>query len=178
MGIITPDTIMRPSQPYTAIKKENILEPATSFVGKCPSLAFMGLLTLLKIRLLMDFQSLQRSKAEVSGRLPQELLDEIRKNMVSSTVPKSLIKRDDHAEIIEALVRDVGTLYIRVNSANVHFWPAMLHPVNDLNAEQQGWYYGNKERCRWHYSKRTRLGRKPPGLLTYRRHAGCVKEKV
>jgi hypothetical protein len=48
--ITTPDTIMRPpTQPYTAVKNQDILEPAAVFMGKCPSMAFMATLTPLKL---------------------------------------------------------------------------------------------------------------------------------
>jgi hypothetical protein len=76
---------------------------------------------------------------------PPELVDEIRKKMVSSAISKQLIERDDHQEDIARVKADVKTLYDTVKVSNIHFWPAVLHPGDNLTAEAEGWYYGNKE---------------------------------
>jgi hypothetical protein len=120
--ITTPETIFGPpQQPYTAVKNRDILEPTTVFMGKCPSMTFMATLTLLKLRLLMDLQSLQRSNENISAKLPQELVDEIRKNMVSPTVSRQLIERDDRQEDIVKVKADVKMMYHAVKASNTHF---------------------------------------------------------
>jgi hypothetical protein len=143
--ITTPDRLMRPlKQPYTAVKNQDVLEPATVFMGKCPSLAFMATLTLLKLRFLMNLQVLRCSKKEVSARLPQELVDEIRRNMVSSVIGRQLIEREDHAEDIARVKEDVKMMYGAVRMSNTHFWSAVLHPGDHLTAEAKSWFYGNE----------------------------------
>jgi hypothetical protein len=143
--ITTPETIMGPPRkPYTAVRGEDILESTTIFKGNCPSLAFMAALTLLKLRLLMDLQSLQRSRKEMPAHLPQELLDEVRKSMVSSAINKSVIEREDHADDIKILTEDVKTLYQAVKASSANFWPGVLHPEGGLVAESERWFHGKR----------------------------------
>jgi hypothetical protein len=164
--ITTPDTIMRPPmQPYTAVKNQGILEPAAVFMGKCPSMAFMATLTLLKLRLLMDLQSLQRSKKNMSAKLPQELVDEIRRNMVSSAIGRELIERDDHQEDIARMKADVKVMYEAVMASNMQFWPAVLHSGDNLTAEAEGWYYGNKEEMQFALQFTYRAWVETPGAI-------------
>jgi L-lysine 2,3-aminomutase len=54
----------------------------------------------------MDLQALQRSKENMSAKLPQELVDEIRNNMVSSTISRQFIEPDDHQEDIARVKAD------------------------------------------------------------------------
>jgi hypothetical protein len=152
-----------PKQPYTAVKNQDILEPAAVFMGKCPSMAFMATLTLLKFRLLMDLQSLQRSKENMSAKLPQELVDEIRRNMVSSAISRQLIERDD--QDIAWVKADVKVMYEAVKASNIHFWPAVLHPGGNPTAEAEGWYYGNEEEMQFALQFTYRAWVETPGAI-------------
>jgi hypothetical protein len=164
--IVTPDTLMSPPrQPYTAVKGEDIFEPVTVFIGECPSLGFMAHLTLLKLRLLMDLQTLQRSRNEVPGHLPQELLDQIRKTMVSSAITKTLIERDNHTPNIESLILEVKTLYDVVETQNKHFWPAVPNPADHLTAEAEGGYYGNEGEIRMALRNTYKAWAETPGVI-------------
>ncbi|ORY03678.1 hypothetical protein BCR34DRAFT_545017 [Clohesyomyces aquaticus] len=138
--ITTPETLLRPpKQPYTAVKNEDGLESVDVFMGRCPSIAFMAALTLFKLRLLMDLQAIQRSRQAVSSDLPQELLDEIRKNMVSSAITIDLIERDNHEEAISGLAKDIKTLYGAIRISNKQLWPGILHPTDDLIMNENIW---------------------------------------
>jgi hypothetical protein len=105
---------------------------------KSPMLAMADLALANFLRLLMDLQTLQRSRNEVPGHLPQELLDQIRKTMVSSAITKTLIERDNHTPNIESLILEVKTLYDVVETQNKHFWPAVPNPADHLTAEAEG----------------------------------------
>jgi len=87
---------------------------------------FMACLILLKLRILMDLQSIQRSAAELGGRMPQELIREIRADVVSSALTPAVIERDDHSASIEALAADIKEMRSAMDELNDRFWPAML----------------------------------------------------
>jgi hypothetical protein len=113
----------------------------------------------------MDLQSLQRSKENMSAKLPQELVDEIRRKMVSSAISKQLIERDDHQEDIARVKADVKVMYEAVKASNIHFWPAVLHPGDNLTAETEGWYYGNKEKMQFALQFTYRAWVETPGAI-------------
>ncbi|KAF1829943.1 hypothetical protein BDW02DRAFT_535188 [Decorospora gaudefroyi] len=129
--VLTPDVLFNsPKRPYTAIKNENVLEPSTVFTGKTPSLGFISILTLLKFRVLIDLEALQR-------RLPQELIDNIHKNMVSSAITRETIECADHREDIASVRADVISLYDATKTWNPTFWPAVLRPGDDRSAQTE-----------------------------------------
>jgi hypothetical protein len=139
--ITTPESTMQPpKKPYTSVRNADVLESSSIFMGKCPSLNFMACLILLKLRILMDLQSLQRSAAEVGGKLPQELVDEIRADMVSSALTRAVIEREDHSASIAALVTEIKEMLSATHKANEHFWPGVLHSTDEemTRAENYG----------------------------------------
>ena len=65
--------------------------------------------------------------------------------MVSSAISKQLIERDDHKEDIARVKNDVKMMYKAAKASNIHFWPAVLHPGDNLTTKAGSWYHGNKE---------------------------------
>ncbi|KAF2791798.1 hypothetical protein K505DRAFT_326597 [Melanomma pulvis-pyrius CBS 109.77] len=144
-----PKGLLGPSaQPYADSKdsKADVFEDVDFFKGKCPSLSFMVALTLLKLRLLIDLQALQRSAA-IGENVPREILDEIRSHLTSSAVSanKAVLERDDHTPDIKNLTKQVRTMYAAVQEGNSHFWPAVLHPGPNTMAWPESWNFGNKQ---------------------------------
>jgi hypothetical protein len=134
------------SQLYASVtKKADVFEDVEFFKGNCPSLSFMVALTLLKLRLLIDLQALQRS-TEVGGNVPREILVEVRSHLTSSAVSgnKELLEQNDHEEAITDLKKQVRTMYAAVAAGNTHFWPAVLHPGENKTANPDSWNFGDK----------------------------------
>ncbi|KAF2678783.1 hypothetical protein K458DRAFT_491028 [Lentithecium fluviatile CBS 122367] len=142
---VPESTLSPPKQPYISVKNADIFEPATIFMGKCASLSLIASLTLLKLWLLMDLQSLERSRKEVGTKLSQELADEIAQNMVSSTITRKVMERDEHTVEIAKLTEEVKELYRGVGTWNEHYWPAVLYLGVDLKADPESWNYGDKQ---------------------------------
>jgi hypothetical protein len=99
-----------PCQPYTAVQGENSFESVAICMNKYLSLASIVHLPLLKLRLLIDLQSLQRFRKEATGHKPQEMVDEIWRTMISSAVTKTLIECDDRTLDIESLTPEVKNI--------------------------------------------------------------------
>ena len=85
--------------------------------------------------------------------------------MVSSAISRQLIERDDHKEDIARVQEDVKTMYKAVKASNIHFWPAVLHPGDNLTAEAKGWYYGNKEEMQFALQYTYRAWAETPGAI-------------
>lgn len=133
------------SLPYLDIKNADVFEPVDPFIGRYSSLSQTIAITLLKIRLLIDLQTLERAKKQAGPYVPQEILDTIRKHAVSSVIAGNweILDRDQtpHINVLEA---QVIQLFETVNNANKHFWPAMLEPGDNLTARPQ--YYSPGDR--------------------------------
>jgi hypothetical protein len=99
-----------PRQPYIAVQGENSFESVIICMNKYLSLASIVHLTLLKLRLLIDLQSLQRFRKEAKGHQPQEMVDEIWRTMISSAVTKTLIECGDRTLDIESLTLEVKNI--------------------------------------------------------------------
>jgi len=164
-----PKNILGPSaQLYEDAKdaKADVFEDVAVFKGRCPSLSFMVALTLLKLRLLIDLQSLQRL-AEIGENVPREILDEIRSHLTSSAIShnKAVLERDDHSEAIEDLKQQVRYLYDAVQNGNAHFWPAVLHPGQDLTATPETWNFGSEQEMQLALQYNYRAWAETPGAI-------------
>jgi len=134
------------SLPYLDIKNADVFEPVDPFIGTYPNLTGTIAITLLKIRLLMDLQTLERAKQQAGPYVPQEILDNIRKHAVSSVTAsnRGILDRDQtpHISVLEA---QVTQLFQTVHEANKHFWPAMLEPGENLTTRPQLFGRGDRQ---------------------------------
>lgn len=134
------------SLPYLDIKNADVFEPVDPFIGRYPSLSRTIAITLLKIRLLMDLQTLERAKQQAGPYVPQEILDTIRKHAVSSAIAGSWGILDcDQTPHINVLEEQVIQLFETVNESNKHFWPAMLEPGENLTTRPQYYSQGGRQ---------------------------------
>ena len=130
--------------PYLDIKNANAFEPVDSFLNKYRYLSHAIAVTLLKIRLHADLKALQVSAA-VGQKAPQEIVDHIRDQLISPTVPgnagllKTVKDGKSLAPHIKAIDTQVSLLYNTVKEANKHFWPALVDLGNNLTARSE--YY-------------------------------------
>jgi len=70
--------------------------------------------------------------AEITPQLPQEILDNIRGQSVSTIIGGNIkiICSSNQGPAIERLEVQVEELYEAVKKENMHFWPALLRPVS------------------------------------------------
>lgn len=121
--------------PYLDSKDANVFEDV-KFLETSTSLSHLVAITLLKIRLMISLQNLQRAKQEAGPLLPRELLDNIRQYCASSAITRDpkMLERDDHTAVLRILRSQVKNLYAIVKEVNPHLWPALLHPGDHLSA--------------------------------------------
>jgi len=128
------------SLPYLHLKDEDVFEPVDLFTRRFAELTHAVSVTLIKIRLLLDVRALQNSTV-VGAKVPKELLDKIRGQLVSTVVAKrkDIMDSEDQGPLIKKLESQVQKLYTAVKESNKYFWPALLKPGANLT-ERPGIY--------------------------------------
>ncbi|KAF2747428.1 hypothetical protein M011DRAFT_402188 [Sporormia fimetaria CBS 119925] len=136
------------SLPYLSVKDADVFEPVDPFVGEFRSLSHGIAVTLIKIRLLVDLQALERAREEAGPHVPQEILDSILQEAANSPIVKEnrkILERDQKL-YIEELKKQVKQMYDGVNKLNKYFWAAILHPTEkDLTARPNYTSFGNRQ---------------------------------
>lgn len=120
--------IEQTSPPYAYLKGEDVFEPASVLLSKKMDPPLAAAFTLLKIRLLLDLQTLRRATREVGTRLPREILDNILQFSVGSIVGRNrrILEQADHTPRIQNLKVQVKRFFDYVHKTNSDFWPALL----------------------------------------------------
>ena len=130
---------------YLDIKNADVFEPVDPFINRYSSLSQTIAIMLLKIRLLIDLQTLERAKQQAGPYVPKEILDIIRKHAVGSVIAGNLEILDrDQTPYIKVLEAQVIQLFETINKANKYFWPAMLEPGENLTARPQSYSPGDR----------------------------------
>ncbi|KAK6386359.1 hypothetical protein LTR65_009084 [Meristemomyces frigidus] len=133
--------------PYLDMHGADPFEP----VDRCKpfyKLAMLVSLTLLKIRLLLELRSVQNAIA-VGGKVPQEILDHVREQMVGPVLAnnrdlmKDVMNGRPLAPYITMLKSQISELYDHGKQENEHMWPALLSPGNNLSARPQYTGFGS-----------------------------------
>lgn len=131
--------------PYLDIKDADVFESVEAFTGRYLRLSNAIAVTLIKIRLLIDFQTLESAKQQVGPLVPKEIFDVIHKDAVSSISRNLEVLDEDLAPRIKAVKAQVEQLYKAVNKANKYFWPAMLRPGNNLTLRPETYSFGSRQ---------------------------------
>ena len=128
------------------MKDADPFESTELFTRRFADLSFVVAGALIKIRLLLDVKALQNS-IFLGEKVPQEVLDNIRGQLVSSIVAgnKDIMESKDQIPLIKKLESQVEELYKAVNSSNKFFWPALLRPGSHLTARPQMYSQGTVE---------------------------------
>jgi hypothetical protein len=132
--------------PYLHLKGEDPFEPVDLFKGKWTALSHTASVMLVKIRILRDLKALDDS--DVVGEIvPQEILDNIRGQLVSTIVAgnKDIMNSKDQKPLIEKLEQQVKELYESLHEANPYFWDALLEPGRHLTARPEAYSHGSRE---------------------------------
>jgi hypothetical protein len=132
--------------PYLDIKDSDVFEEVKLFTDNYTSLSHVVAIALVKIRLMIDLQSLQQAKEEAGPRVPREILDNIRQHTVGSVIASNskILEREDQTPHIAELRKQVTKLFNAVQGANPHFWPALLEPGENLKARPTSYGRGDE----------------------------------
>ena len=125
--------------PYLNIKNANSLESADLFWGKHPQLRNLVPVTILKIRLLLDFLCLRQSEvSEVASRVPREVLGIIQGHTLQTNIvagQKELRDSEKSDGYVDMLCKQITNLYSTIEVANANAWTLLLTASSeDLNA--------------------------------------------
>jgi hypothetical protein len=122
------------SMPYLDTRDADVFEGVDLFTSPPGYLPHLVTITLLKIRLLIDLQTLQRAKKTAGPHVPREILDIIHQHCAFSAVTSTtrILERENQAPHIARLRVQVKDLYTAVQVANIYFWPAMVEPGDHL----------------------------------------------
>jgi hypothetical protein len=125
----------------------DVSEGVEAFTGAQFHLSHAVAVTLIKLRLLIDLQSLQRARTIAGPYVPRELLDVIQKHSTLSTITHEDKFNDceDYAPVIEKLRGQITTMFEAVHKGNRHFWPALVEPGDNLQARPIAWKQGDEK---------------------------------
>jgi hypothetical protein len=122
---------------YLDVKDADAFEDVTLYTGEYYSLSHSVSLTLIKFRILQDLKNLQGSTlVGQAAPLPQEILDNIRANLVGNIVAgkREIMDSNYLGPIIKKMESQVRRMYKAVDMRNEHFWHALIHPGDNLTA--------------------------------------------
>lgn len=135
------------SLPFLNVVNADALESPEYLCDAWGSLGHISAITLLKIKLLLDSQSLQNCDV-LAAKVPSEIVGEIQRFVPRSTIisgNKKIMGCRDLARYIAELSSQVDMLYAAVQRDNKHFWPTLLNPKGYLNARPEDYSPGSLE---------------------------------
>jgi hypothetical protein len=126
------------------VKNADAFEEVDQNVQHRASLSHMAAITLLKIRLIIDLQTLQRARQYAGPHFPQEILDAILQYTTTSGITRhpNVLDCEDQAPRIRKVKWQVKQMFSLIEISNKHFWPALLAPADNLRARPQLYEYG------------------------------------
>ncbi|KAF2669939.1 hypothetical protein BT63DRAFT_225724 [Microthyrium microscopicum] len=132
------------------VHNADVFEDAAFICNKYLHLAFGASMTLLKIKLLLDVQNLDKSLEKNGEKVPNEVFDGIQQHVVRSPIfltprNKIILEQKDHTDLILKLKRQIKQLYGTVNNVNRFYWTALLQPGRCLNSRPQMYSPGTKD---------------------------------
>ena len=136
------------SNPYLDVKNADVFEPPQKiFIKRFADLSHSVAIILFKIRLLIAVRTLQSSSV-IAKKVPQEILDNIRSQLVSGSALAgnlNVMKSKDQTALITDLEEQVEDLHDAIGDSNEYFWPALLEPEEYLNARPEAYSHGSFE---------------------------------
>ncbi|KAH5046815.1 MYND-type zinc finger protein samB [Parastagonospora nodorum] len=135
-----------PRAGYLDTKNADVFQGLEIFTAREKDLSHLIVVTLIKIRLLMDLQSVQRAREFAGPHVPREILDTIQQHCITSIVAceSRIIERDDQSAQVAGLRKQILELYTVVTELNPHFWPALIEPGEHLKARPVSYKQGDE----------------------------------
>ena len=133
--------------PYLDLRGSDVFEQPDFLDSGSVDLPHIAAVLLLKIKILLDLSSLDQT-ALVGTKVPQEILDVIREQTVSTKIVlenKKLAESTDHKAVVTDLNKQIAALIKWTSKANKHFLPAIIEPRNYLTARPSAYSHGSAE---------------------------------
>ena len=131
---------------FLDVKDANVFDPIPkTMAGKYFDLSHAVAMILLKIKLLKDVRTL-RDSSVIGQKVPQEIIDGIRTQLVTGTAIArhlNVIDIDQQESVIQTLEGQIKDLYTGIDARNKYFWPALLSPGANLTARPNAYSQGS-----------------------------------
>ncbi|KAH7245647.1 hypothetical protein BKA59DRAFT_476077 [Fusarium tricinctum] len=117
------------SLPYLDMKVEDVFEPVLEN-PHYHDVGFTVALTLIKIRLTKDLESLQKFKRGKPNATGEEVYDYLQEEAMSDVLLNrgDIAAQDSYEGTIVDLRGQILKLYKMVKEKNAHFWPGVMNP--------------------------------------------------
>jgi hypothetical protein len=117
------------SLPYLDLKGEDAFEPVLE-KPHYHDVGFTVALTLIKIRLMKDLESLQKFKRSKPNATGEELYDYLQEEAMSDVLLSraDIVAQDSYEGTIADLRGQILQLYKMIKEKNAHFWPGIMNP--------------------------------------------------
>lgn len=122
---------------YLDIKDADVFEDPKNLVYSAGvKLSLAVSVTLIKIRMLIDMQALQRDRQVAAPKLPSEITDQRLVHCTSSIIQgqRKVLECEEQTLNMTMLRKQVRQLFDAVKESNEHFWPALVNPGRKLEA--------------------------------------------
>jgi hypothetical protein len=116
--------------PYMDIKNADAFEDIDYLCGMFMDVSQVVAITLLKVKLVLDLQALGNIKDAAGDKVPAEILNSMRLQIVSSPIitgNREILERDDHKAAITELTTQIRALHRAVQRANEYFWDCLIN---------------------------------------------------
>ena len=183
------DETGRKGEKILDLKDQDIFEDVQLWRGDWPDLSHAAALTLIKIRLLINLETLEGIKVTATRADPNTIdlqgkLQQVRQMLISPWVFKrdDVMNREDPKSLLDEVKKQIKDAYDLLNEANKHFWPAMQEPTQQLASPVLAYVHGDfsEAKMAWQYSyaswaetpgalkalRLLRTGKWPPSNLT------------
>ncbi|ORY67743.1 uncharacterized protein BCR38DRAFT_456408 [Pseudomassariella vexata] len=131
--------------PFLDLRDQDAFAPCD--LENCSELAFLVAMANLKMKLLLDMKMLQVCIKKHGNKDFETKMEWVRQDAMTDIVYKrrDILERDDYAEIISSLEKQVRTTYGRVKKANKHYWPALQDPDRYASVAPTTYAPGSRE---------------------------------
>ncbi|KAJ5116627.1 hypothetical protein N7456_000975 [Penicillium angulare] len=104
------------------------------FMDFTDTVHFLLVLTLLKVKILLDLKDLQKARQTAGPNVPAEILDKILENIPRSSAVRAnrrIMETDDLSDEIAKLDKQVDELYQKILETNYYWWRTLVDQPKD-----------------------------------------------
>ncbi|OAQ67612.1 MYND finger [Pochonia chlamydosporia 170] len=122
--------------PFLDVRGADALEPPTPWLRECLlDFSHTVAVMLIKVRVLLDPQSIHNTRIALTGAIPQEVIEMIREQLVGSIVASRqnilLGTTEETTQLAEVMKKQIKDLYTAIQKYNPYFWNLL---INDPDA--------------------------------------------
>ncbi|KAL6916882.1 hypothetical protein FSST1_008377 [Fusarium sambucinum] len=132
--------------PFLDLHEQDAFEPVFEKTHYC-NVSFTVALTLIKIRLMQDLDSLHAFVLRTPGASGEARYDHLQKEAMSNILLQrpDIVAQENYLELMTQLRAQTMQLYKKVKKDNPHFWPGVLNPNLFAYDVPTGYIPGSRE---------------------------------